>query len=297
MSYPADPSDSPATSEQPPSSPPVQPDASVTSASPAPYPSYPAAPAAAPPSPYPYPAQPYPGAPAYPAAPGYAAPQPSAPYPYVYVPVPVGPAGSPIPYASAPAGPVPGKRRRPGYLIAAIGCAVTLIAYFGLPFFVFSFSASGISPSANFGLSYAVTASQLTSTPLNLFSTGASAGSALIGLFWLVPVLAILGLIATVALPFTSLTANRSAHVLTAIVFQLGAAGVAAIVLVGALQLRDQLDSTFDSLNGLSGTNSSLGYSLDLSYGLYVLLSGLALVLIGGILVLARGDRRAPAAA
>jgi hypothetical protein len=187
---------------------------------------------------------------------------------------------------------VPGTRRRPGYLIAAVGSVVTLIAYFGLPLLVFSFKVNDSSLSLNVGYSYPFTASQLTSSPLTSLALGFGTTSTLIGLLWLVPILCVLGLIAAVALPFTSLTANRSAHVLTAVVFQLGAAAVAAIVLVGTLQFRDQINNSLNSLSGLTGTSSSgVGYSFDLGYGLYVLLAGLALLLIGGILVLARGDR------
>ncbi len=232
--------------------------------------------------PYPYaqPTSPYPGAPpAYPPAPGYFAPQPGAPYPVYYVPV-----------AVAPVGPVPGKRRRPGYFIIAVGSAIALIGYFALPLLVFSLSASAATFGYGVNVSYAYTASQLTS--LGSFAVVGSLGFMLSSLFWLLPLVGIVGLLTAIAVPFTNLTANRSAHWLAAIGLQLSALAAAAVLYFGTLQVRDTINQ-MSNLAALGGATSAFNETFDLGFGLYVILGGLALVFVGGIVVLARGDRAA----
>jgi hypothetical protein len=197
----------------------------------------------------------------------------------------------PYPYAAAPfafaAGPTPGKRRRPGYLLAGIGGAIALIAYFSLPLFVISVAMNASSINFNYANSQSVTASQVNGVLLG-------SGFALSSFFWIGAVLAGAAVLASVLVPFTSLAASRSLHVLDGMVFLFGALAAAVVFVVGTLQFNDQYTQYVSSL--LGGGSSDLGalgvnYSVGIGYGLFVLVGGLVLVLFGGILVLARGDR------
>ena len=88
---------------------------------------------------------------------------------------------------------------------------------------------------------------------------------------------------------------SRGVHILAAIIYQIGAVLSAAVLVVGLLQFKDQYNQLLNGVLGGSATAlAGIDYSIDIAYGLYVIVGGLALVLIGGILVLARGDRAAP---
>src|SRR5262249_5988511 len=140
----------------------------------------------------------------------------------------------PPPYAVAPPYPVvisgagmPNRRRRPGYLIAAVGAALGLIAFFGMPFYTVSLSSSGELAPTPISLSVSVTASQLT-------SSGFDGGLALsTGLFlWVIALaaLAVLGLCAI--LPFSQAAAHSGPHQLGGLALLLGGLAVGGLTTV-----------------------------------------------------------------
>jgi hypothetical protein len=109
--------------------------------------------------------------------------------------------------------------------------------------------------------------------------------------FWVIPVLAVCGLVAAATIPFTSITARTAAHLAAGVGSQLGAGAAALVVVLGTLQTVDQLNSYMGVLGGSVTGAGGMSFSSSLSYGFYALLGGLAVILIGGILVLARRDR------
>lgn len=196
----------------------------------------------------------------------------------------------------------PNSRRRPGYFIAACGSLLALLAFFGFPFYTISASlSSSLGGSASTSLSYSesLTASQLAgmSSGFSLIPTGTGPGLAvgLTPLLWITAIVAGGALLLCVAVPFSMAAFHNSTHVLTGWALLVGGLIAAGLTTVVALLVLDQLNTTFQSLTNDLGTGSSslgFGISVNLGIGFYALIVALLVVALGGVIVLARRDRR-----